>query len=177
MKRRSNHKQNQMILAVVSEKKRMPSTHKPQDSDCKYWVQAIYFSRCMLKRVSFCLQFFHHHSRALASNTAKEKREISLSTQQTPQKAYKNFRHLQMETEPFNTEKKLSLSFILFYGGIVRHLTQSFWRSKQQKKWISISFARSGLERDYRALLSRNLLVDQWNSGRIIHIARKFRKK
>lgn len=51
-----------------------------------------------------------------ASNTAKEKREISLSTRQTPQKVYKNFRHLQMETEPLNTEKKLSLSFILFYG-------------------------------------------------------------
>lgn len=60
-----------------------------------------------------------------ASNTAKEKREISLSTQQTPQKVYKNFRHLQMETEPLNTEKQLESQLYFVLWGL-RHLTQSF---------------------------------------------------
>lgn len=70
----------------------------------------------MLKRVCFVYSFFIITRARIASNTAKEKRKISLSTQQTPQRMYKSFSSLTNGNRATQYREELSLSFILFYG-------------------------------------------------------------
>lgn len=50
------------------------------------------------------------------------------------------------------SETRVSESLFCFMGNDWRHLTQSFWRNKQQKSYFRFSCAFG----DYRALLSRN---------------------